>query len=93
MFVELTVVFTEAAANNLVKPALIFAHHANGDPTGFCFWVAVDTRADAGEGDRTHAILQRQLERVSVASGEQCRFPFVPTVPDRPHGMNDPLRG
>ncbi len=53
------------------------------------FGVAIDTGADAGEGDAPDTMLHRQLQGMSVATFQQGRLSSLSPLPDGTNGVDD----
>ena len=67
-------------------------HCLDGNGRGKLHRVAINARADAGEGDRGEPFRGGNLERSAIAGGEQLRRIARAAVPDRPDRVDDVAR-
>ena len=87
-------VFSGEAADDdlaLVAVAEVFGEHALGDAGCLGLGEAIDTGADAGEGDALQAVFLGQTHGGVVTGGEQLALVLVAAIPDGPDGMDDLL--
>ena len=57
------------------------ANRGNGDAGGGFERIAVDARADGGEGQRANAVLRGKLDRAAVAGRQQFGFAMIAAAP------------
>ena len=85
-------VFSGEAADDdlaLVAVAEVFGEHTLGDAGCLGLGEAIDTGADAGEGDALQAVFLGQTHGGIVTGGEQLALVLVAAIPDGPDGMDD----
>ena len=85
-------IFRSEAADDdlaLVAVAEVLGEHTLGNAGGLGLGEAVDTGADAGEGDALQAVLLGQTHGGVVTGGEQLALVLVATIPDGSDGMDD----
>src|SRR4051794_3200309 len=95
IFVDLQVPVRKAAEDDLLqhrqRPHLR-ANRRDRDLRRQLNGVAIDTGADAGEGQRGHAIRCRDLYRTAVAGCKELRLTIVATTPDWTDCVDNELR-
>src|SRR3989344_2054649 len=93
ILVQRLVAGAETARNNLVESLPVLPHHRHRDLRGLFFRITVRAGADGGKGNRLHTVLEREFERVAVATCEQGRLVRFTAVPNGADGVDDVLRG
>lgn len=77
----------------LIAGAEMLGEDAFGDAGGFGLGEAVDTGADAGEGDALQAVFLCQTHGGVVTGGQQLALVVIATIPDGSDGMDHLLTG
>ena len=95
VLIVLGVFGSEAADDDLaiVAGTEMVGEDTFGDAGGLSLREAVDTGADAGEGDALQAVFLGQTHGGIVTGGEQLTLVLVAAIPDGSDGMDDLLTG